>query len=94
LERSQSLDNHPNNIEHVTHYIRQNPQIFKTEYLDMNLDPFDRRISLTVDTLEDLEFCNNVANALACEIGFDRFDFTTNDVFRIIKKIISTHKEK
>ena len=93
LQRSHDLNSHPDNLEHVTHYIRKNIQLFKTEFIDMNLDPFDGRISLTVDTDEDLAFCNAIANALANRIGSNRFDFFSDDIFRLIKEIQKDHME-
>ncbi len=93
LQRSLELNDHPDNLEHVTHYIRQNFQIFRADWLDIDLDPFGGRFSLTVDTAKDLKFCQQVANAMSREIGYEKFDFTTDDVFRIIKKLFCTHEE-
>ena len=94
LQRSLELNDHPDNLEHVTHYIRQNFKIFKAEWLDIDLDPFGGKFSLTVDTAKDLKFCQQVANALSREIGYENFDFTTDDVFRIIKKLFCRHVDK
>ena len=94
LQKSLKLNDHPNNLEHVTHYIRQNFQIFRADWLDIDLDPFGGSFSLTVDTLEDLKFCRQVANEMFREIGYEKFDFATDDVFRIIKKLFYTHEEK
>jgi spore coat polysaccharide biosynthesis protein SpsF len=94
LQKSLELNDHPNNLEHVTYYIRQNFQIFRTDWLNIDLDPFGGRFSLTVDTVEDLKFCQQVANAMSREIGYEKFDFTTDDVFRAITKLFCTHEEK
>ena len=94
LQRSLELNDHPDNLEHVTHFMRQNFQIFRADWLDIDLDPFSGRFSLTVDTDKDLKFCQQIANALSREIGYEKFDFTTDDVFRIIKKLSCTHDEK
>jgi len=91
LQRSHDQSKHPDNLEHVSHYIRKNIKNFKTEFLDMSLDPFDGRISLTIDTDKDLAFCNVIANALANRFGSNRFDFVSNDIFRIIKEIHNDH---
>jgi len=94
LQKSLELNNHPDNLEHVTHYIRQNFQIFRADWLDIDLDPFGGEFSLTIDTLKDLKFCQQIANVMSGEFGYEKFDFTTDDVFRIIKKLFCTHEEK
>lgn len=87
LEKILKLTNQPDDIEHVTCYIRKNPQNFKTKCLEYDLDPFDGNISLTVDTADDLKFCNRVAKGLVEKIGSYKFDFTTKDIFNIIENI-------
>ena len=94
LQKSLKLSDHPDNLEHVTHYIRRNFQIFRAEWLNIDMDPFGGRFSLTVDTAKDLNFCQQVANAIARKIGYEKFDFTTDDVFKIIKRLYSTPEEK
>jgi spore coat polysaccharide biosynthesis protein SpsF (cytidylyltransferase family) len=94
LQKSLELNDHPDNLEHVTHFIRHNFQIFRADWLDIDLDPFGGRFSLTVDTAKDLKFCQRVATAMSMEIGSEKFDFTSDDVFSVIRKLFCAHEEK
>jgi spore coat polysaccharide biosynthesis protein SpsF (cytidylyltransferase family) len=88
LERSLASADHNDDFEHVTHFIRRNPKSFKSKFVNIDLNPFDDAISLTVDTAADLKFCNGVANGLAQDIDVGQFEFITEDVFRTISKLI------
>ncbi len=85
LKKIQDLTDQPDDLEHVTLFIRKNPHLFKTKWLEYKLDPFNGKVSLTVDTAKDFSYCNDVANTLAKKIGYSRFDFTTDDIFNSIR---------
>lgn len=86
LEKVQSLTDRPDDQEHVTYFIRKNPHLFKAKWLDYDLDPFDGKVSLTVDTIEDLRRCDQIAQILADKFGKDDFGFTSEDIFKIIRE--------
>ena len=75
--------------EHVTLYVRKHPNKFNMHYIDMEMSDLSGKISLTVDTVEDLKICNGIAYHLARLGKLDKFDFNTSDVINIIKKDIS-----
>lgn len=86
LEKSLELSSHPDTLEHVTHFIRHNSADFQKGDLRVNLDPFDSKVALTVDTLHDLTLCKKIAEALQIEYGPNRFDFTSEAIFSMIRK--------
>jgi spore coat polysaccharide biosynthesis protein SpsF (cytidylyltransferase family) len=57
-------------------------------FIDMGMSDLTGKISLTIDTVEDLQVCNRVANNLAQVGKLDKFDFNTSDVIKIIKRYI------
>ncbi len=87
LEKSINLSDAPDCLEHVTLHIQQNPKFYRMERIPVDLDPFQGRISLTVDTADDIEICDSVATAVADKIGSDRYDFTSNDIFQAINTV-------
>jgi spore coat polysaccharide biosynthesis protein SpsF (cytidylyltransferase family) len=88
LIKSESLAGCPEDLEHVTYYIRRNPEQFKAKWLELNMDLFDHRVSLTVDRMEDLDFCDKIANRLIDSSGRLRFDFSSGEICEIIKNSV------
>lgn len=65
LERSWREGKAPHHLEHVTEYILENPQIFKTALLSVAADKYRPDLRLTVDTMEDYkQACYIVENSL------------------------------
>ncbi len=87
LERSLELSTNPNTLEHVTYFIRQNPSIFNKGELTVDLDPFEGRLALTIDTKKDLTVCQKLAEALTAKFGPHRFDFSSDDIFSIFRHL-------
>jgi len=94
LERALASAETPGDLEHVTRYIRRNPESFRCEYVDFDCDPFGKRVALTVDTAGDLEFCDEIALALFRKAGGETFDFSTEDVIGAIREKIETRKDE
>jgi spore coat polysaccharide biosynthesis protein SpsF (cytidylyltransferase family) len=86
LEKTQALTTNQEDCEHVTRFIRNNPDLFKTKWIDANLK-LDQYNALTIDTYDDFVYCNKINEKLKDMLGEDRFDFTTNDIFHAIKSI-------
>lgn len=87
LEKVLSLSKAPGCYEHVTRHIRQNPHLYKMRLIDADRNLCGRNISLTVDTEDDLKVCNAIAQALFAQAGPDGFDFTTEDVARVVGEL-------
>lgn len=65
-------------LEHVTLFIRENPNIFKINYLSSGLVTRSRlNLKLTVDYPEDLYICNKIADFLGN-------NFSSEDVLRVL----------
>jgi len=69
-------------LEHVTKYIQNNIDDFKTKVIDSNLnnDNF-KYISLTIDYKNDIILANKIIKYL------DNFEFSSNDILLILQKI-------
>lgn len=68
--------------EHVTKYVRDNKNRFKTKELNLNLrDKNLEKYTLTVDYPNELEIAQNIASNLK------DFSFKSKDVINILKKI-------
>ncbi len=90
LEKTINLSDDPDYLEHVTLHIRKNTEFYRTEMMPVDLDPFQGDITLTVDTPNDFKLCDKVATALSDEIGADRFDFTSHDIYQAINTVTQT----
>ena len=76
------------NREHVTLYVRKNPERFKIHLVDMGMQDIAERLSLTVDTIEDLQFCNHIASALPSKGTPEYFNFRSSNVIEIAKILL------
>jgi spore coat polysaccharide biosynthesis protein SpsF (cytidylyltransferase family) len=88
LQRLDELDIGAENREHVTLYVRNNPEKFKIHLIDMGLQEIAERISLTVDTVDDLRLCNQIASALTSKGTPENFDFLSSDVIEIVYRLL------
>ena len=86
LEKVQTLTTNHEDCEHVTRFIRNNPGLFKTKWINANLK-LDQCNALTIDTYDDYVYCNKIDEKLKDMTGKDRFDFTTGDIFHAIMNI-------
>ncbi len=80
LKESLRASSDDEDLEHVTRYIRNNPERFRTKTIDagMNLKGFED-MKLTVDYPEDLGFCRSIAASLKDSTNFD-----SQDIFEIV----------
>ena len=76
----------PEDREHVTLFVRNHPKQFKMHFIDMRMTEFAQKISLTIDTNQDFQFCNHIANDLARAGKLAEFNFKTSDIIHIIKE--------
>ena len=86
LEKVQTLTTNQEDCEHVTRFIRNNPDLFKTKIVDSNFI-LDQCNTLTIDTYDDLVYCNQINENLKDMSGENRFDFKTSDIFYAIKSL-------
>jgi spore coat polysaccharide biosynthesis protein SpsF (cytidylyltransferase family) len=88
LQRINKLDLGADDREHVTLYVRNNPEMFKIHLIDMEMQEIAERISLTIDTIEDLQFCNRIASALTNNGTAENFNFLSSDVIEIANRLL------
>ena len=86
LQKIQTLTTNHEDCEHVTRFIRNNPSLFKTKWIDANLT-VEQCNSLTIDTYDDFVYCNVINEKLKDMLGENRYDFKTSDIFHAIKSI-------
>lgn len=68
--------------EHVTLFLKNNKEKFKTKFIDAGMRPAGMAdASLTVDYPKDLEYCGKVARLLG-----KGYDFQTKDIFGLLLK--------
>lgn len=81
LKRVSSQELMPEDCEHVTPYIRRNPDKFKSKIIAVNLrPPALKEISLTIDKPQDLVLCRKIAETLKAPNSF-----TSEDVLEILR---------
>lgn len=81
LEAAYTHSTKPYHFEHVTPYIKENPDIFKLHYFDIALtNPFPL-LRLTVDTQQDYILAQAIYDAL-----YTGSVFTLNDVISFLEK--------
>jgi len=88
LEKILTLTNDPEDYEHVTRHIRQNQHLYKAKIIDADRKLCNGKISLTVDTEDDLRVCNQIAQSLDTETGSRRFDFTSSELSNIAAELL------
>jgi spore coat polysaccharide biosynthesis protein SpsF (cytidylyltransferase family) len=88
LQRINKLDIGEENREHVTLYVRNNPEKFNIHLIDLGMQEIAKKISLTVDTIEDLRLCNRIAMELTGRGISEDFDFRSSDVIEIANKVL------
>jgi len=74
--------------EHVTLAIRNNLHRYNALRLDMNQTGLAAKISLTIDTAADLEFCNSIAATLMSSSGRPRFHFNSLEIVAILDQLL------
>ena len=74
-------------LEHVTIYIKNNVQIFKVKFLDVNLKPKHlNQLSLTVDEEKDLNLGNKILHLM--ENGFNFSSYQLLEIIESNKKFL------
>jgi spore coat polysaccharide biosynthesis protein SpsF (cytidylyltransferase family) len=69
-------------LEHVTRYLLNNKNTFKTKFVKVNLNPeFARNIRLTIDYPKDMEIANAIMETLP-----DKLNFKSNDILGSLYK--------
>ncbi len=69
-------------FEHVTPYIKENPEIYDIRRFNSNLENPFPKLRLTVDTEEDFDFAEKIYEALNTENGI----FNSREIIEFIKK--------
>ncbi len=87
LEKILSLSSDPDDLEHVTRHIRNHPDLYRVRLIDAGSKLCNGNLSLTVDTEDDLKMCDCIARSLNLQTGAGRFDFTTDDIARIVGEL-------
>ncbi len=81
LERAYTQSTQPHHFEHVTPYIKENPDTFAIHYFDVPLyNPFSK-LRLTVDTQDDYTLAKHLYDAL-----YTGTVFSLEDVIKYLEK--------
>jgi len=80
LKKAATLVNNKQDLEHVTKIIIENPNLFRTKFLnaDLNLG-FTSRVPLTIDYPEDLKRANLIIGKLS-----DKLEFASGDILNLL----------
>lgn len=86
LMKIQSLTSSPEDLEHVTKYIRNHLEMFDHQIFDMDLKVLDKKlqdITLTIDYEQDLELAN-----LIVDKGLHGYDFLSEEAVAVLKRVL------
>ena len=82
LKRTFSLTNSKQDFEHVTTFIINNPRLFLTKFIEVDLKPkFMRRARFTIDYPKDIKLANSILDELP-----NKFSFTSKDILSVIRR--------
>jgi len=83
LKKAARLTGDRHALEHVTKFIIENPDTFRNEFMEVDLNPdFVKDVRLTIDYPEDLVRANDIVRALS-----DPLSFTSQDILNIVNRI-------
>ncbi len=88
LKNSAKITKDPEDIEHVTAYIRKNLDKFNSRILSMGIGSIKDKVSITVDTADDFVFTKKIAEQINLDVGVDNFNYSSYSVIHVIESIL------
>jgi len=89
LKKVKELTDNSDDLEHVTQFIRNNPNIFKIKTTDITNGQYESKVSITIDTAKDLQYCRKIVSLLRKyhPQSADPFAFSSDNILTILQRI-------
>lgn len=82
LKKTEASTTAKENLEHVTKFIIEHPELFSTKFIDTDLNPdFVKATRLTIDYPEDIQTANILLEDLT-----DKFSFSSRDILEAVRR--------